>query len=237
VEKSYYEILEISETATTAEIDASYKRLVKLFHPDRNPGYRTDATEKLKRINTAYEALKDPARRRQYDVEIGVSSTKIRDSSARSRPTEPNDDSRPPQEPPPRSDQLTASFLALANEKLTGEFGDVATRTFRKKVEAMTPWLIPLLREAMAADEILVTMAGFSERVTSDPMLFLATDRQCFIANDGRLASLDHKFLKVSGRRGLVVSKLVMSDGQKTMKVTVDPRKRINEVLEWFRAH
>jgi len=34
----YYQILQIKPTATNAEIKAAYRKLAKLFHPDKNPG-------------------------------------------------------------------------------------------------------------------------------------------------------------------------------------------------------
>src|SRR5690348_4193088 len=51
---NYYEILQISRTATTAEIRASFRRLVRMNHPDA--GGRTDATQA---INQAYSVLGD----------------------------------------------------------------------------------------------------------------------------------------------------------------------------------
>lgn len=60
----YYKILQISPTATHAEIKAAYRRLAKLFHPDKNPG----AEEKFKIIKEAYETLIDSARRSKYDL-------------------------------------------------------------------------------------------------------------------------------------------------------------------------
>jgi curved DNA-binding protein CbpA len=60
----YYQILQISPTATHAEIKAAYRRLAKLFHPDKNPG----SEEKFKLIKEAYETLIDNTRRNRYDL-------------------------------------------------------------------------------------------------------------------------------------------------------------------------
>lgn len=60
----YYQILQVKSTATNAEIKAAYRRLAKLFHPDKNP----NAEEKFKLIKEAYETLIDEARRRRYDT-------------------------------------------------------------------------------------------------------------------------------------------------------------------------
>src|SRR6185312_11170993 len=60
----YYQILQINPTATNAEIKAAYRRLAKLFHPDKNPG----AEEKFKIVKEAYETLIDSTRRSKYDL-------------------------------------------------------------------------------------------------------------------------------------------------------------------------
>src|ERR1700757_153849 len=60
----YYQILQIKPTATNAEIKAAYRKLAKLFHPDKNPG----SEEKFKIIKEAYETLIDSAKRHKYDL-------------------------------------------------------------------------------------------------------------------------------------------------------------------------
>jgi hypothetical protein len=50
-------VLGLAPTATGAEIKASYKRLVKRYHPDANGGDR-QAEERLKVINQAYSTLR-----------------------------------------------------------------------------------------------------------------------------------------------------------------------------------
>ena len=62
----YYEILEISKTATEVEIKKAYRKLAMKYHPDKNPGDK-EAEEKFKQINEAYEVLSDPEKRARYD--------------------------------------------------------------------------------------------------------------------------------------------------------------------------
>jgi tetratricopeptide (TPR) repeat protein len=61
----YYEVLQVSPNADAEVIESAYKRLAFKYHPDRNPG--DDATERMRLLNEAYEALSDPARRSAYD--------------------------------------------------------------------------------------------------------------------------------------------------------------------------
>lgn len=52
----YYQVLEISPTATAQEIKIAYRQLVRKYHPDLNPGDRT-AEDRFKLIVQAYHAL------------------------------------------------------------------------------------------------------------------------------------------------------------------------------------
>lgn len=61
----YYEILEVSKSATQDKIKHAYIRLARIYHPDVNPN--VDAQEKFKKINEAYEILSDSVRRASYD--------------------------------------------------------------------------------------------------------------------------------------------------------------------------
>ncbi|ORX37350.1 DnaJ domain-containing protein [Kockovaella imperatae] len=68
----YYNILNVSPTATADEIRAAYKRESLRTHPDRLPGNATaqqkrKATEKFQAVADAYYVLSDPARRAEYD--------------------------------------------------------------------------------------------------------------------------------------------------------------------------
>ena len=60
-----YEILQVHPTAHPDVIQATYRRLAMLYHPDRHSS--TEAAEMMKRLNLAYEILGDPDRRAAYD--------------------------------------------------------------------------------------------------------------------------------------------------------------------------
>ena len=65
-DKDFYEILEVSQNASDAEIKKSYRKLAMKYHPDQNKGNQ-EAEKKFKEISAAYEILKDSEKRAAYD--------------------------------------------------------------------------------------------------------------------------------------------------------------------------
>ena len=62
-----YAVLGVSPQATDDEIKRAYRKLARECHPDANPD-DPDAAERFKEINAAYELVRDPERRRRYDM-------------------------------------------------------------------------------------------------------------------------------------------------------------------------
>jgi len=63
--QSYYDVLKVSKNATKEEIKSSYKKLAKIYHPDKNN--EKDAKEHFQKIQEAYEHLSDDEKKAQYD--------------------------------------------------------------------------------------------------------------------------------------------------------------------------
>lgn len=69
-ENNYYQVLEVQHNASQEQIKEAYYILIKFYHPDRFAPDSAEwkvATEKLKQVNVAYDTLKDPAKRAEYD--------------------------------------------------------------------------------------------------------------------------------------------------------------------------
>ena len=62
----FYRVLGVSREASNDVIKKAYRKLVFEHHPDRNPD-NTEAEDKIREINAAYEIIGDPESRRSYD--------------------------------------------------------------------------------------------------------------------------------------------------------------------------
>lgn len=71
---NFYERLGLSPSATPEEIQKAFKQAARKTHPDVNKA--PDAEEKFKAISEAYDTLRDPAKRSQYDASLNPSRQK-----------------------------------------------------------------------------------------------------------------------------------------------------------------
>ena len=66
-QNNHYKILGVSRASTVNEIKQQYKKLVHMFHPDKNKS--SSAEEAFKIINNAYDVLSNDNKREQYNKE------------------------------------------------------------------------------------------------------------------------------------------------------------------------
>ncbi len=64
-EKNYYKTLNVDTAADQEIITAAYKKLAKKYHPDKNAS--SHCTHIMQEINEAYDVLRSPLKRAQYD--------------------------------------------------------------------------------------------------------------------------------------------------------------------------
>lgn len=65
IRRSAYEVLQVREDADDVVIQAAYRALAAVHHPDSNPS--GDAQQLMAELNAAYDALRTPERRDAYD--------------------------------------------------------------------------------------------------------------------------------------------------------------------------
>lgn len=109
---THYDNLKVSRHAPQEVIRASYKALSQKYHPDKNPGDEKSARI-MAVVNTAYNVLSDPTRRKEHDEWIAseewevewLESSSSKDGQPGQRKNPDSWDTQPP--PKPRRARLT----------------------------------------------------------------------------------------------------------------------------------
>ncbi|XP_030760237.1 dnaJ homolog subfamily C member 1 [Sitophilus oryzae] len=65
VKQNFYELLNVSQDASSAEIRSAFRLLSLKLHPDKNPD--VDTNEQFRNLVSVYEILKTPSKRKYYD--------------------------------------------------------------------------------------------------------------------------------------------------------------------------
>lgn len=66
--RNFYQVLQVPTSASHKEIKAQYYKLCKKLHPD----YMNSESSHFLTLNDAYQILKDPLKRSQYDFKLGI---------------------------------------------------------------------------------------------------------------------------------------------------------------------
>lgn len=75
--KTYYDVLGVRRDSSPEEIKRAYHRLALQYHPDKNQS--SEAAEKMREINDAYQTLSDPAAKTRYDKRLSQASARMSD--------------------------------------------------------------------------------------------------------------------------------------------------------------
>lgn len=66
LQKDFYKVLGVAESASKADIKKAYRKLAQQFHPDSNKGDKA-AEERFKQISEAHAVLGNDEKRKEYD--------------------------------------------------------------------------------------------------------------------------------------------------------------------------
>jgi DnaJ-class molecular chaperone len=81
-ELDYYQLLHLRRDAGTAEVKRAYHSTTRVFHPDYNRRLEPDLQEAVRliamRVAEAYSVLRDPRRRKAYDVRLTEAGGRVR---------------------------------------------------------------------------------------------------------------------------------------------------------------
>lgn len=72
--KDPYQVLNLKPGSSDEEIRQQYRRLAKIYHPDRNPGDAAWCEEQLTELNIAFDVLSNPARKAALDARARAAS-------------------------------------------------------------------------------------------------------------------------------------------------------------------
>lgn len=99
-EENLFKLLNLKTTATSEDVQSSYKKLMRQVHPDRfqSAADKTSAEMAFKRLGIAFQTLKDPLSRKDYERFLRKSGAILDDDPF----TAKTDASSPPKSSPPK---------------------------------------------------------------------------------------------------------------------------------------
>jgi hypothetical protein len=97
--RTHYDNLQVAENASPEVVRGAYRYLSQKWHPDKNPDKQDEAARIMRLINTAYEVLSDPQRRKEYDEWIAAQRKTAADAPP-SQSSNSSDYAKPKAEPP-----------------------------------------------------------------------------------------------------------------------------------------
>ncbi|KAK2767684.1 hypothetical protein FQN54_003842 [Arachnomyces sp. PD_36] len=130
----YYTILGVAHTATAEEIKTSYRKLAKTLHPDKNPN-NPDATTSFQRLSEAYETLRNPRKRMEYDIKrLRVNNIQLTRQATENREAEAAENRRKSEAEKPKPENKDIENLTnLGNERASyrESIGEIRQRIIR----------------------------------------------------------------------------------------------------------
>ena len=107
-----YKLLDVQPSASKRDIQSSYRRLSKLFHPDVSDLPKAEANQRMVELNAAWETLQNPVSRLEHDEVLRAHEQSQSERSP--RPPRENSSEPPPVGVPP---------MVQSNSKAISSFG------------------------------------------------------------------------------------------------------------------
>ncbi len=96
-DKTYYQLLQVDSAASIEVIEAAYRRLAKVYHPDLNSS--PNAAKTMQELNQAYAVLRDAIKRRDYDEKLRHNHAKATSYNSQTSSSQHSDYTTPPDFP------------------------------------------------------------------------------------------------------------------------------------------
>ena len=159
---THYDNLKVARHAPQEVVRAAYKALSQKYHPDKNPGDEK-AARIMAIVNTAYNILSDPVRRKEHDEWISAEEWEVEwlESSGEDG-TRPRGDNWETPPPPPRNRRR----LLREPRWWLGMLGGVALGAVCALVVVQQPRLLP---SALAINKQPETIAPVTSEPAPDP--------------------------------------------------------------------
>ncbi|MFO0705528.1 MAG: DnaJ domain-containing protein [Nitrospira sp.] len=124
---TYYQVLELTPLASTADIKRAWHEQLQVWHPDRfthAPTLHRKAEVRTQLINQAYQTLSDPVLRQRYDALTKPESVReapatAADSARPTSPPRPQPAANRPARPEPRGPHLPVTLSRQNQPKIT----------------------------------------------------------------------------------------------------------------------
>ena len=204
---NYYAVLELSPTATDADIKKAWHEQMQVWHPDRfnhSPALLRKAEARTQLINQAYQTLSDPIARTRYDAATRTSSPT--QPSRPSPPRRPQPTSRPRQELRGPQSLITLSRqgrpkIMVPAIQLLVDSNEEAPYEFRGLVR-----IAGTIRETLPAGDYAIAEAPelfCVERLRVEDLYTTVSnssnDRPRFLREMERLLAVPQRFLVIEG--------------------------------------
>ena len=226
--RDYYELLGVDRHAPDREIKRAYYNLARGLHPDKakSPEEARGNAERLATISRAYNTLKDPQKRAEYDKSLGVSQPTSPPASTPA-PKTPAPQPDPPTSPgaSPGGGPATAPRPAISSRDLASQRAVTAQKAFVKGIEFFK------------TGDFKKALPFFEVAVENDPeseALYHLRLAQCLMKTRGsftRAVNAAEQACKLDTYN--VEFKLSLGEIYETVGVTSKARQVYEDVLRW----